>query len=159
MTKYLTILNYNLGEVNIYELDENQYDFYMEDEEAFIKDVIGLNYDEISTMISDEEPFITKETLITKIKNYSHSQAFKTYRKKVDELNNLLEANICLKSLRRDRIRELSKCSGYDPLKVDEVYYLGKFIQRNLVDIKVLNSQCKILKHKVIEADKKFIKK
>ncbi|MCH5167565.1 MAG: hypothetical protein J1F35_06680 [Erysipelotrichales bacterium] len=159
MTKYLTILNFNIGEVNIYEIDENQYDFYMEDEEAFVREVIGLNYDEVCTMISDEEPFITKEKLITKIKNYSHSQAFKWYRKQVKQLNNLLKANEDLKSIRRDRVRELKKSPGYDPSKLDEIYYLGKFINRNLVDIKVLNDMCKILKHKVIQANKKLNKK
>ena len=156
MTKYLTILNYNIGEVNIYKLDENQYDFYMGDEETFIKEVIGLNYDEVSTMISDEEPFITKEKLVTKIKNYSHSQAFKLYRKKVNELNNLLKNNEDLKSIRRAYMRELKRNLGYESLKVDQVYILGMTIERNLVDIKVLNNQCKILKHKVIQADKKY---
>ena len=156
MKKYLTIINYNLGEVNIYEIDENQYDFYMEDEETFVREVIGLNYDEVSTMISDEDPFITKEKLITKIKNFSHSQAFKLYRNTVDQLNNLLEANRCLKSLRRDCMKELKRSPGYEKAIIDEIYNFGINIQTNSIDIKVLNNMCKLLKHRVIEANKKY---
>lgn len=63
MIKYLTILNFNLGEVNIYQIDENQYNEYCKDEEKFIEDIVGLNYDEVYTMISDEEPFVTREKL------------------------------------------------------------------------------------------------
>lgn len=160
MKKYLTILNFNINKVNIYEIDDNQYDFYMEDKEAFIKDVVGLNYNDVSTMISDEEPFITKEKLITKIKNYSHSQAFKLYRQKVKELNSLLRSNELIKESIKEYIDIFNKYTGYDALMIlDTITGLKRLLHNNLVDIKVLNSQCKILKHKVIEADKKFIKK
>lgn len=160
MIKYLTILNFNIGEVNIYEIDENQYDFYMEDEESFIREVIGLNYDEVSIMISDEEPFITREKLTTKIKNYSHSYTFKWYRKIVDELNDLLEVNQLIRNKLKDNLKNLSKAKGFEAMAIaDDFYNLKESYNRNLVYIKVLNNQCKMLKHDVIQANKKYIKK
>ena len=158
MTKYLTILNFNIGEVNIYEIDENQYDFYMEDEETFVREVIGLNYDEVSTMISDEEPFITREKLKTKIKNYSHSQAFKWYRKKVEELNKHLEFSKLIQNKMQDDLKSLSKAKGLEAMALaDDFYNLKGSYNRNLINIKVLNNQCKIFKHNVIQANKKYI--
>ena len=62
--RWLTILNYEIGEVNIYEISGEILDKYYElSEEDFIKEVIGCNLYEIEWMFTYTKPFITNEIL------------------------------------------------------------------------------------------------
>lgn len=62
--KFLTILNFNMNEVNTYKLTEDTLEKFLSmDEEDFIKEVIGLNPDELSWMIGNGEPYTTYETI------------------------------------------------------------------------------------------------
>ena len=61
---WVTILNYETGEINIYELSGEVLDKYYElGEEDFIKEIIYCNLHEVEWMITNSEPFITKEIL------------------------------------------------------------------------------------------------
>lgn len=62
--RWITILCYETGEINIYELSGEVLDKYYElSEEAFIREIIGCNLYEIEWMITTSEPFITNEVL------------------------------------------------------------------------------------------------
>ena len=62
--KFLTILNFNMNEVNTYKLQGEMLEKFLSmDEEDFIREIIELNPDELSWMISSYEPYTTYETL------------------------------------------------------------------------------------------------
>ena len=62
--KFLTILNFNLNEINIYKLQGKTLEKFLDmGEEDFIREVIGLNSDELSWMIGSGEPYTTYETI------------------------------------------------------------------------------------------------
>lgn len=65
--RWITILNYSVGEVNIYEIIGNALKKYYElCQEEFIEEVVGLNSNEVSWMFTSNEPHITNEVLTLK---------------------------------------------------------------------------------------------
>lgn len=62
--KFLTIMNFNMNEVNTYKLQGEVLEKFLNmDEEDFIREVIGLNPDELTWMVGYGEPYTTYETL------------------------------------------------------------------------------------------------
>lgn len=64
VVKFLTILNFNSNEINTYKLYGKSLEKFLSmGEEDFIRDIIGLNPDELSWMIGSGEPHTTYEVL------------------------------------------------------------------------------------------------
>ena len=61
--RWLTILHYGSGEINIYELSGEVLDKYNELGEDFIREIINCNLYEVEWMITNSEPSVTNEVL------------------------------------------------------------------------------------------------